>query len=227
VFEAFAPDEKQRIYDRGITRRLPTMLEGDPRRIRMVYSLLFSLPGTPVLFYGEEIGMGENPDIPGRESVRTPMQWTPARNGGFSTAAPSRLPSKPPTGGWAPEHVNVVEQRSDEDSLLRFVRRLIERYRTSPEIGWGDCEVLECDEDAVLAHSLTAAVGRMIAVHNFSPESLRVTIRVAGEPEGTVLSDLMIPGQTPVGRSGKATLELDPYGHRWLRVVRPGDKRLT
>jgi glycosidase len=121
----------------------------------------------------------------------------------------------------------VVEQRSDEDSLLRFVRRLIERYRTSPEIGWGECEVLDCDADAVLAHSLTAAVGRMVAVHNFSPESLHVTIRVAGEPEGTVLSDLMVPGQTPVGSRGKTILELDPYGHRWLRVVRPGDKRLT
>ncbi len=64
-----------RIYDRGIIRRLPPMLDGDPRRIRMVYSLLFSLPGTPVLFYGEEIGMGENPEIGGRHSVRTPMQW--------------------------------------------------------------------------------------------------------------------------------------------------------
>ena len=155
------------------------------------------------------------------------MQWTPERNGGFSTAAPSRLPSKPPSGGWAPEHVNVVEQRSDEDSLLRFIRRLIERYRTSPEIGWGECEVLDCDSDAVLAHSLTAPVGRMIAVHNFSPEALDVTIRVVGEPQGTMLSDLMIPGKAPVGRRGKTTLELEPYGHRWLRVVRPGDKRLT
>ena len=79
------------LYGRGLRRRLPTMLDGDPRRIRMVYSLLFSLPGTPVLFYGEEIGMGENLDIDGRLAVRTPMQWTDQRNGGFSNAAPSRL----------------------------------------------------------------------------------------------------------------------------------------
>ena len=95
VFEAFAPDEAQRVYGRGITRRLPPMLAGDPRRIRMVYSLLFSLPGTPVLFYGEEIGMGENIEIPGRQSVRTPMQWTDGKNGGFSHAAPGRLVAAP------------------------------------------------------------------------------------------------------------------------------------
>ena len=227
VFAAFGPEERMQVYGRGLIRRLPPMLDGDPRRIRMVYSLLFSLPGTPVLFYGEEIGMGENPDIPGRESVRTPMQWTPGRNGGFSTAPPSRLPSRPPNGGWSPEHVNVVEQRSDPDSLLRFIRRLIERYRTSPEIGWGELEVLDCDADAVLAHSMTAAVGRMVAVHNFSPEALDATIHVDGEPEGTLLSDLMIPGETPLGSRGRVTLDLEPYGHRWLRVVRPGDQRLT
>ena len=91
MFAAFGPDPDMQLYGRGLRRRLPPMLDGDPRRIRMVYSLLFSLPGTPVLFYGEEIGMGENLDIDGRLAVRTPMQWTDQRNGGFSDAAPSRL----------------------------------------------------------------------------------------------------------------------------------------
>ena len=76
VFEAFGPDEDMQLYGRGLRRRLPPMFDGDPARVRLVYSLLFSLPGTPVLFYGEEIGMGENLDVDGRLSVRTPMQWT-------------------------------------------------------------------------------------------------------------------------------------------------------
>ena len=91
VFAAFGPEDMQ-LYGRGLRRRLPPMLDGDPRRIRMVYSLLFSLPGTPVLFYGEEIGMGENLAAEGRLAVRTPMQWTSGRNGGFSPAAPRKLP---------------------------------------------------------------------------------------------------------------------------------------
>ncbi|HET8778920.1 MAG TPA: alpha-amylase family protein, partial [Agromyces sp.] len=132
VFDAFAPEEWMRVYDRGIVRRLPPMLEGDPRRIRMVYSLLFSLPGTPVLFYGEEIGMGENREQPKRQAVRTPMQWTAEPNGGFSRAAPRKLSASPPTDGYAPEHVNVEAQMHDPDSLLGTIRSFAVRYRSSP-----------------------------------------------------------------------------------------------
>jgi Glycosidases len=99
VFAAFGPEERMQVYGRGLRRRLPPMLDGDPRRVRMVYSLLFSLPGTPVLFYGEEIGMGEDLDAEGRLAVRTPMQWTSGRNGGFSTADPDRLPVRWSTAG--------------------------------------------------------------------------------------------------------------------------------
>src|SRR4051794_40368601 len=91
VFAAFGPEERMQVYGRGLRRRLPPMLDGDPRRVRMVYSLLFSLPGTPVLFYGEEIGMGEELSAEGRLAVRTPMQWTAGPNGGFSRAPARRL----------------------------------------------------------------------------------------------------------------------------------------
>jgi len=155
VFAAFGPEPQMQVYGRGLTRRLPPMLAGDPRRIRMVYSLLFSLPGTPVLFYGEEIGMGENLAAEGRLAVRTPMQWTDGKNGGFSTAAPSRLPGPVVEGGFAPEHVNVDAQRRDPDSLLHFMMLLIRRYRDCPELGWGRFEVLEQPHDSVLAHSCT------------------------------------------------------------------------
>jgi trehalose synthase len=225
VFEAFAPDEAQRIYGRGITRRIPPMLEGDPRRIRMVYSLLFSLPGTPVLFYGEEIGMGENVEIPGRGSVRTPMQWDGSPNGGFSSARPSRLVARPPSDGYAPEHVNVIAQRDDADSLLQHVQRLIARYRASAEIGWGDFEVLEHDQKAVLAHSMRSDLGRFVAVHNFAERPVTLTLPLEGEPEGAMLVDLLGPERLDLP-DGRMSLELEAYGYRWFRVSRPGDGRL-
>ena len=109
MFAAFGPDQDMQLYGRGLRRRLPPMLDGDPRRIRMVYSLLFSLPGTPVLFYGEEIGMGETWRQEGRYAVRTPMQWTDGRNGGFSDAAIRRAAARG-GGGFGPEHVNVAQR---------------------------------------------------------------------------------------------------------------------
>ena len=226
VFDAFAPDESQRVFGRGITRRLPPMLEGDPRRIRMAYSLLFTLPGTPVLFYGEEIGMGENVDIPGRQAVRTPMQWSTDRNGGFSDAAPSRLVAGPPSDGYAPQHVNAAAQLEDRGSMLHFVRDLISRYRVSPELGWGVFAVIEQPVPALLVHSLSADVGRVIALHNFAEVPARTHFRLADEPEGTALVDLLEPARMELESNGDVELEVPAYGFRWLRVSRPGDGRV-
>jgi trehalose synthase len=226
VFAAFAPDEDQRVYGRGITRRLPPMLGGDPRRIRTVYSLLFSLPGTPVLFYGEEIGMGENRDIPGRQAVRTPMQWTDGKNGGFSRVAPSRLVAPQPGDGYAPQHVNVQQQRNDEESLLHFIRGLISRYRVSPEIGWGSLRILEHNGAGVLAHEVASDVGRMMAAHNFTDVPVRLTIELGPVEDGTGLLDLHSPERVALDARGRVDLELTPYGFRWLRVSPPGDTRI-
>jgi len=227
VFEAFGPEKEMQIFDRGLIRRLPPMLDGDPRRVRMVYSLMFSLPGTPVLFYGEEIGMGERLDIGDRMSVRTPMQWTSGVNGGFSNAARGKLPLPLVDDGFGPEHVNVSDQRHDPDSMLHFTRTLIERRRSSPEMGWGEFELITHDAESVLAHSLAGAEGRMIALHNFSSHPVTVSVRLKNVSEGDVLVDLFVDNEVVEldGRGG-ATFQLDGYGYRWYRVLRTGGKRL-
>jgi trehalose synthase len=227
VFAAFGPEEGMQLYGRGLRRRLPPMLDGDPRRLRMVYSLLFSLPGTPVLFYGEEIGMGENLDIPGRLAVRTPMQWSAGRNGGFSEAAPSRLRRPVVEGGFGPAHVNVVDQSAGPESLLGFMRLLIRRYRESPELGWSSFELIEQPHRDVLAHLCRLDERRLVAVHNFADEGREVVLTLQDCAEGTRLTDLLEDGWSVDARpGGRVTLTLDPYGYRWLRILGADDRRL-
>jgi trehalose synthase len=226
VFTAFGPDPDMQIYGRGLTRRLPPMLDGDPRRIRMVYSLLFSLPGTPVLFYGEEIGMGESLTEGSRSAVRTPMQWTSGENGGFSTAAPDQLAAPLVTGAFSPEHVNVADQRNDPESLLNFIRLLTTRYRACPELGWGRFEVLEQPHPQVLAHRLTWDDAGLVAVHNLGPTAVTVPLTVADTDGDCERVDLLQSGATALGKGGECEIALDGYGYRWLRITRPGDRRL-
>ena len=227
VFDAFGPEKDMQLYDRGLRRRLPPMLEGDPRRVRMVYSLLFSLPGTPVLFYGEEIGMGENLAAEGRLAVRTPMQWTSGKNGGFSQAAASRLSGPVTEGAFAPEHVNVSDQRRDPGSLLNFVQKLARRYRESPELGWTTrVEILDQPHAAVLAHRSTWQDASMIALHNLGSEAVRVPLHLDDAGTGTRLIDLLEDDDRTTDAQGRVEIELDGYGCRWLRVVHPGSRRM-
>ena len=227
VFDAFGPEPRMQVYGRGIIRRLPPMLDGDPRRVRMAYSLMFSLPGTPVLFYGEEIGMGEDTRTHDRTSVRTPMQWTNGKNGGFSNADEAALPARVTNDGYGPEHVNASDQRHDPDSLLQFMRVLIKRYRASSEMGWGDCEVLDQPAKSVFAHSLSSAEGRMVALHNFSPDPVTTTFVIPDTQDGDVLVDLLVDGRPlAFDEDGSVTVPLEAYGLGWIRVIRADGKRL-
>jgi trehalose synthase len=225
VFDAFGPDTGMQLYGRGLRRRLPSMLGGDDRRMRMVYSLAFSLPGTPVLFYGEEIGMAENLDIPGRFAVRTPMQWTGGDNGGFSNAPKRRLPRPLPDGLYGPERVNVADQRHDHRSFWWFIRDLIYTYRQQPEIGWSIPEILKQPNRAVLAHLCREKSGwAMVALHNFGPDSCIVPIQLEDVPPGCILIDLLDGlSEHALDAKGRIEIGLEPYGYRWLRLRRPED----
>jgi glycosidase len=215
VFAAFGPREDMQLYGRGLRRRLPPMLDGDATRIRQVYSLLFSLPGTPVLFYGEEIGMGENLDIEGRLAVRTPMQWTAEPSAGFSTADPSHFVRPLPEGDFGPQRVNVSDQRDDSNSLLWWIRTLIERYRECPELAWGEYEILETGEPGVLAHQCRIDGSDVIALHNLTDVEVKAALKLDGPAE---LVDLLQHGTTKVPADGQIQLTLPPYACRWLRV---------
>ena len=222
VFDAFGPDPDMQLFGRGLRRRLPTMFDGDPARIRMAYSLLFSLPGTPVLFYGEEIGMGENLDVPGRMSVRTPMQWTDEENGGFSKARPSKLRRPVAEGRFAPLAVNVADQRRDPESLLSWMERLIRRRRETPELGWGTWKVLRTNVPSVFAHRCDHEGRTVVAAHNLSGEPCVVRVQLGDVPEGGRLDDLLDErGALQELGEGPLELKLDGYGFRWFRITTP------
>ncbi|MEU1734332.1 hypothetical protein [Streptosporangium sp. NPDC020145] len=196
------------------------MLDGDRRRLALAYSVLFSLPGTPVLFYGEEIGLGENPEGEGRMAVRVPMQWT--ASGGFSPVA-ERTPVSTPAGPYGPREVNVEAQRRDPDSLLRWITLLIERYRESPELAWGAYRVLETADEAVLVHRADAEGGTVVAVHNFADREARAEFVLDGLDEGQMLTDLLVDGTLDLPPDGRVSFTLEPYGTRWLRVSAPDE----
>jgi maltose alpha-D-glucosyltransferase/alpha-amylase len=220
VFAAFGPEEDMQLYGRGIRRRLPPMLDGDQRRIRLVYSLLFALPGTPVLFYGEEIGLGENLKVEGRLAVRVPMQWTADPGAGFSTADPSTFPEPLAEGEFGPEHVNVRDQSRDPDSLLSFFRHLVDSYRACPELAWGAAQVIDPGPDAapVLAHRADADGIAIVALHNFADGKVTATLPLAGLAGCDLYDVLAGDGSTvTVGDDEKLEVTLPAYGHRWLR----------
>jgi glycosidase len=181
-----------------------------------------------VLFYGEEIGMGENLDVPGRLAVRTPMQWSADHNGGFSRVRPSRLRRPVPGGPFGPEHVNVADQRKDPDSLLAFIRLLIKRYRESPELGWAEFRPLDQPHRSVLAHECAHDDRRIVALHNLAATSCTVPLAVEDVDSSFCLVDLLHDGyELSLDDRGRAEVALDGYGYRWLRVSSGQGKRLA
>ena len=170
VFDAFGPAKRMQLYNRGIRRRLTPMLGNDRERLELAFSLLFSLPGTPMMQYGDEIGMGDNLRLPERECARTPMQWTPDRHGGFSRA---RRVVRPVISDkvYGYKRVNVAEQRRDPESMLNWTERMIRARKECPEISWGSFVVLRTNVPEVLAMRYDWRDTSLVTVHNFSSEA--------------------------------------------------------
>ena len=216
VFEAFAPEKRMQLYNRGIRRRLASMLNNDRRRIELAYSLMFTLPGTPIMRYGDEIGMGDDLDLPERYAARTPMQWSPHAHGGFSTARrPIRRLVNDPVYGY--RHVNVADQRRDPNSLLNWTERIIRMRKECAEIGWGDWSIISRLPDQVLGLRYDWNDRSTIVLHNFADSPCAVRLRVEG-PNGARLTNLLSQDQSDADEQGHHHVELEPYGYRWLRV---------
>ena len=226
VFEAFGPAEDMQIYGRGLRRRLPPMLGGDPARVRMAYSLLFSLPGTPVLFYGEEIGMGENLQADGRMAVRTPMQWSDEPGAGFSTADLSTFPTPLTEGEYGPLAVNVARQRREEGSLLNWFEKLIRRRRETPELGLGQWRCVPSDPESVLVHRCDWNGSTVVALHNFAAEPCRLVVALDGLDDAVGADDLLDGAPEVDIEEAALALTLEGYGYRWYRIRREG-RRIT
>jgi maltose alpha-D-glucosyltransferase/alpha-amylase len=216
--------EKVWIFDRGIRRRFPPIVKNDPRRIRLAYSLMFTLPGTPVIGYGEEIGMGDDLSLEERNSIRTPMQWSGETNGGFSTA-PSDKVIRPviSEGEYGYQHLNVIAQRKDNNSLLNWMERAIRMLKECPEFGWGTWRIVETNNPAVLTHCCQWRGGTVIAMHNFAKEACTVGLKLDGlklDEKQPHLIDLLGDQPYEVIEDMADGIRLEGYGYRWLRVGR-------
>jgi maltose alpha-D-glucosyltransferase/alpha-amylase len=219
VFREFAPDPDMHLYGRGIRRRLAPMLGGDRRRIELAYSLLLTMPGTPVIRYGEEIGMGDNLDLPEREAIRTPMQWDDTPGAGFSRADPSQFAAPLiAEGPYGYQRVNVTSQRLDPHGLLTWFERILHALRECEEIGSGQHEVIDEGPDHVLVHRAAGPLGATLFVHNLADRPCRLQLgsqRVAGQRPLNFFADSDYgPGVN------LDAVEVAGYGYRWIRLRR-------
>jgi maltose alpha-D-glucosyltransferase/alpha-amylase len=216
IFAAFGPDANMQLYQRGIRRRLAPMLQGDRRRLELAYSLMMSLPGTPVLRYGDEIGMGDNLRLPERNCARTPMQWSDEPQGGFTKSDKPILPVI--SGGpYGFDHLNVASQRTDVHSLMNWMERMIRMRKEAPEIGWGQFDIVHTHTPEVLAIRYDWRRNSVLVVHNLSaiPREVSLEVDVA---DSRILVNLHSGEHVNAGENGKHQLILEPYAYRWFRV---------
>jgi maltose alpha-D-glucosyltransferase/alpha-amylase len=221
VFAAFAPTPDMQLYNRGIRRRLAPMLDGDRRRLELAYSLLFTLPGTPVIRYGDELGMGDDLKLPERNCARTPMQWSNEPHGGFTQSDKPHVPVI--SGGpYGYEHINAAIQRRHPDSLLNWTERIIRMRKEVAEVGWGDFAIIPSHDPAVLVMRYDWRNNWVLFVHNFDakPHEIAFSVGLEGENAeyGMMLINLLSEDHSHADKGGKHRLVIEAYGYRWYRV---------
>ena len=213
VFARFGPAPEMQLYDRGIRRRLAPML-GSRSLMELAYSLLFALPGTPVMRYGDEVGMGEDLGLPERDAVRTPMQWSPEPGAGFSAAGKLVHPVVT-EGPFGHQHVNVEAQKRDPGSLLRWMGRMIRLRKETPEIGWGDWSRLDTGTPHVLALAYRWRDNAVLTLHNFDDRPHEVRLAWRGVDSDRLLD--LLGYEHVERRRGRFAIQVEAHGYRWFR----------
>jgi maltose alpha-D-glucosyltransferase/alpha-amylase len=212
MWREYAPDSRMRL-NLGIRRRLASLMENDQRRIRLLYSMLFSLPGTPIIYYGDEIGMGDNIELFDRNGVRTPMQWDSSPTAGFSSAPPSQwyapVVSTPP---FDPQHVNVADQIQSRDSLYHFLKHLIALRKARSELSSGEMGWIETGSPSVAAVWRVEGSRWLCAVHNLANRAQEINLNL---PVQTGVYTDLVGGKVSLN-TNEGRLKLQPYQTLWF-----------
>jgi maltose alpha-D-glucosyltransferase / alpha-amylase len=215
MWQEYAPDPKMKL-NLGIRRRLAPLLDNDITRIELANAIIFSLPGTPIIYYGDEIGMGDAFILPDRNGVRTPMQWDASPIGGFSSGKAPYTPviSEAP---YSPEFVNVADQRANIRSLWGFMQRLIETRKMHPALGTGEYTRVDCGSRAVLGYSRKSGNEQILIVNNLGREPVSVNVPVAN-PRAR-LSTIFGRQHDIHVENGQFRLDLNPSEFTWLEQI--------
>ncbi|KQR26910.1 maltose alpha-D-glucosyltransferase [Deinococcus sp. Leaf326] len=217
MYAAYAPDPRMRI-NVGIRRRLSPLLDNDRRRVELLNTVLLALPGSPILYYGDEIGMGDDLGLADRNGVRTPMQWNAGTSGGFSTAAPTDCffpPVSDPVYGYS--RVNVQSQEQDPSSLLKWTARQLELRRRHPAFAHGELKFVDTSNPAVLAFTRTTPDETLLIVSNFASNAQSVTLDLSAYAHRTPVT---LSGASPFPAITEApyALTMGKYDYYWLRL---------
>ena len=206
MWEQYAPEARMKL-NLGIRRRLAPLLDNDRRKIELINSLLFTLPGSPIIYYGDEIGMGDNIDLPDRNGVRTPMQWDDSPNGGFTTGNPFTDFVK---GELDYHHLNVAKQLADQNSLFHAISKMIQVRKQHHAFGRGNMEWVLTDNPFLAIYTRKYQDETLLIINNLSDSAQAISLP---KDVQSIYADLLSNAQEQIG----STLKLQPYTYRWLK----------
>jgi trehalose synthase len=222
MWDQYAPDPRMRL-NLGIRRRLAPLLDNDRQKIELAYSLLFTLPGSPIIYYGDEIGMGDDIWLPDRNGVRTPMQWDNGPTAGFSEAGIDRLYAPIISdANFSPSQVNVIDQIADPESLLSKIKMMVQVRKSHPAFGWGDfhwAEKTSTDNTgAIAAYWRVHQAEKLLILQNLSP--LPQSVEISLPPDSIQnFRNLLPDNSTFVPDQGRFSTTLNPFEFLWLQGI--------